>query len=78
MMMMIHFLVEISLLVINTKKWITYIYFQEFPILFMYVCVKYYVNKKMIYLDFPNQFPMTATTHGQPVDWKRPTKRVGQ
>ena len=24
------------------------------------------------YLDFPNQFPMTATTQGQPVDWNKP------
>ena len=24
------------------------------------------------YLDFPNQFPITATTVGQPEDWAKP------
>lgn len=28
-----------------------------------------------MHLDFPNQFPITATTHGQPVDWKRPVEQ---
>lgn len=30
------------------------------------------------YLDFPNQFPMTATKQGQQVDWNNPEDKQVQ